>query len=414
MAKTVAILGAGIQGVCVALMLAKRGFEVELIDKSQQILNRASLNYEGRIHLGLIYSLDTSKKTGKKMVKDALRFAPELERLLGATVPWSELCSRPTDYLVAHDTLRSTDELLAYWQDLQTFYEAECADESLHYLGRRPKQLYTPGQIPSYVNTKLVSDCFETAEVSIDQLKLHRILQEALARTRVTVRTRHTVLEILSQNAGYEVRCVDEQGEPVRLQADMVVNCLWENRAHFDRQVGIDCEQQSIRLKFGILTEIDPLLAEMNSIAIVAGAYGNVVSNPNTKTAFFSWYPSSLYGLMQYGAIPEKWERACEGIISQAVKAQLLADNFKHFKQLLPDLREFKVLDIRGGLILAPAGQHITEDIDKLSSALHQRSESPVRHLGEYYSISTGKYTSAPRNTKLLEEAIFGSSDGWE
>ena len=74
MAKTATVLGAGIQGVCVSLMLQKHGYRVHLIDKSRDIISRSSLTHEGKIHLGFVYGMDKSLKTGRKMVKDALHF----------------------------------------------------------------------------------------------------------------------------------------------------------------------------------------------------------------------------------------------------------------------------------------------------------------------------------------------------
>ena len=74
--KKALVLGGGIQGCCIALMLEKQGYEVNLVDKNKDIINRASLNQEGKIHLGFVYGLDSSLKTGKKLLLDALYFAP--------------------------------------------------------------------------------------------------------------------------------------------------------------------------------------------------------------------------------------------------------------------------------------------------------------------------------------------------
>ena len=56
--ENVAVLGAGLQGACVALELARRGYRVLLIDQSSGCMQRASLASEGKIHLGLVYAND--------------------------------------------------------------------------------------------------------------------------------------------------------------------------------------------------------------------------------------------------------------------------------------------------------------------------------------------------------------------
>ena len=51
-ASTVAVLGAGIMGTCLALMLARRGRRVVLFDKAAMPMSAASRWNEGKIHLG--------------------------------------------------------------------------------------------------------------------------------------------------------------------------------------------------------------------------------------------------------------------------------------------------------------------------------------------------------------------------
>ena len=161
MGERVLVLGAGIQGVCAALMLAQRGFQVELIDKCDEILTRASLNYEGRIHLGFVYSLDRSEQTGKRLINDALNFAPILERLIGQKIDWQAYRSHHTNYFVANDTLRPASEIEAYYERLNEYYLECTEDQSLNYLGLRPERIFKRIDIPQYFNNTLVTDCFK-------------------------------------------------------------------------------------------------------------------------------------------------------------------------------------------------------------------------------------------------------------
>jgi glycine/D-amino acid oxidase-like deaminating enzyme len=54
------MLGAGIQGICIALELAKNGRSVTIMDQDSKPFNRASLRNEGKIYLGLVYINDPS------------------------------------------------------------------------------------------------------------------------------------------------------------------------------------------------------------------------------------------------------------------------------------------------------------------------------------------------------------------
>jgi 2-polyprenyl-6-methoxyphenol hydroxylase-like FAD-dependent oxidoreductase len=61
----IAVLGAGLQGTCIALELARRGFDVDLLDQDLEPLNRASLRNEGKIHLGFVYAKDATLRTAR-------------------------------------------------------------------------------------------------------------------------------------------------------------------------------------------------------------------------------------------------------------------------------------------------------------------------------------------------------------
>ena len=120
--EKVIVLGAGIQGVCVALALQAKGYAVTLIDKASDCMLRASLRNEGKIHLGLIYANDPSFRTSALMLKAALAFAGLVEEYLGESIDWKALRSRPYLYIVAKDSLLSADELTACYAKLQAEY----------------------------------------------------------------------------------------------------------------------------------------------------------------------------------------------------------------------------------------------------------------------------------------------------
>ncbi|PYR72438.1 MAG: FAD-binding oxidoreductase, partial [Acidobacteria bacterium] len=52
----VAVLGAGLQGSCVAMELASAGISVDLFDKNDRCMSQASAQNEGKIHLGYLYA----------------------------------------------------------------------------------------------------------------------------------------------------------------------------------------------------------------------------------------------------------------------------------------------------------------------------------------------------------------------
>src|ERR1700760_4899239 len=109
----VGILGGGLQGCCVALSLAERGIEVTLFDRNDELLSRAAVANEGKIHLGYMYANDTSHSTARMMVRGALAFAPFFSRHLGLPLN-SMKVSRPAAYVVHRDSQRDAEQVSHY------------------------------------------------------------------------------------------------------------------------------------------------------------------------------------------------------------------------------------------------------------------------------------------------------------
>jgi 2-polyprenyl-6-methoxyphenol hydroxylase-like FAD-dependent oxidoreductase len=80
---SIAVLGAGLQGCCVSLALAARGYRVLLLERRAAPLQATALRNEGKIHLGFVYALDASGVTCKRMLEGALSFAPLIDRWCG-------------------------------------------------------------------------------------------------------------------------------------------------------------------------------------------------------------------------------------------------------------------------------------------------------------------------------------------
>ena len=401
--KKALVLGGGIQGCCIALMLRKHGYDVKIVDKSKDIFNRASLNQEGKVHMGFIYGLDASLKTGKKLLLDALYFAPYLEYLLGKKVNWEKLKSSNFNYLVAKDSMLSPDEVDAYFQTLETIYRQYLEDEKLTYLGKRPKTIFKKISLPPQVNPDFFQACFATEEVALCPENLKDIIKEKIQSSNISLCLNQCVTSAKRTPQGFMVETNLENGDVGQFESDLVFNCLSEGKMILDKQMGLPVEKGiNLRFKYAIITKSHVSLNGLNSFTIIQGPYGDFVQYPQSNETYFCWYPSSLKGMVVDQSIPTSWEEACDGKIPQTVRQKLVNENFKHFQRLIPTLSDFQVLSIKGGVIVAKGRQ----DIHHLDSKLHERNESPITQNDGYYSINTGKFTSAPRNTSLLETML--------
>lgn len=105
------------------------------------MIDRASLTYEGQIHLDFVYDMDKTLETGHRMVMDALHCAPYLDYLLDTKEHWQWLKSTPNHFLVAHDSMLSPVEVKSYFEKLNLCFHECLSDPALHYLGERPPSI---------------------------------------------------------------------------------------------------------------------------------------------------------------------------------------------------------------------------------------------------------------------------------
>lgn len=184
--KRVIVLGAGLQGALVALGFRARGFDVTLIDKESDVLTRAAVTNEGKLHLGFVYSKDNTMRTADLMLEHALHFADAAEQLLGQKVDWEALKSTAFNYLVPFMSFLSADELDRFFARVQERYDAMlAADPRLNYLGKRPTRLYQRVPLPLSVNSSFFQAMFRTEEFAIAPIAFAKIVRKALYQRNV-------------------------------------------------------------------------------------------------------------------------------------------------------------------------------------------------------------------------------------
>ena len=403
------VLGSGIQGLCVALALRKHGHKVGVIDMAKDAMTRASLTYEGKIHLGFIYGMDKTFGTGRKMVQDSLNFSNYVDYLLDRQVDWPAITSRPNVYLTHRTSLMTPDEMEGHFEKVAACYRDAIAEQSLNYLGRRPERLFERIELPEYVSPETVIGAFKTEEASVDQVELRSLLCGAVRKADdIELLFERRIIEVDHEGVGYKVVCELPDFETEEFKAPLILNCLWEGRTKIDARVGlIDLPKYSIRLKYGLVLKADDYVRSLDSITVALGAYGNIVVDTHRPWVYCSWYPECLVGTMDYGDVPQEWEEACSGDAPPERAAELARANIAAFRKLLPNLPDMEVIHAKAGMILAEG----KVDINDGNSTFHQRNEIPVTGGNGFYSINTSKYTSAPRNAMILEEMLFGCQE---
>jgi FAD dependent oxidoreductase len=393
MKDNVIIMGAGIQGICSALALSNLGIPVTLIDKTPEPLSRSGLRNEGKIHLGFIYANDPTFRSASLMLHAAVNFSPMIESFVGRTIDWTPLRSRKFNYLILEETMLHPDRILDHYEKLQGEYE-RIKDSSLHYLGNRPDALFTNKhlEIPE-LNRDIVKMCVPTEELAVNLGALRELLiTEMKARNNIVFLGNYCIEEIQRTSYGYRLTGKKEQEEKWSLDTGRLINCLWERRLYFDRQLGFHTNRKWVyRLKYRILGVPVDHIAALDSFTCVLGAFGDLVNYDNHHS-YLSWYPECMRGWSSELTTPESWEDACNGKMLLEEKEDWVDRALAGLDCIFPGLKNFDIRQLDGGIIFSWGDT----DIDDIGSELHNRFEIGVNHVDGYYSVDTGKYTSAP------------------
>jgi glycine/D-amino acid oxidase-like deaminating enzyme len=401
----VAVLGAGLQGVCTALELSRRGAEVELVDQDERPLNRASLRNEGKIHLGFVYAKDASLETAALMLDGALSFGPLVDRWTGGTLSQVPR-SRPFTYLVAHDSMVGPDGLEAHYASVDALYRERRADRpGCDYLGLRPTSLWSGSPVAdmSELGDPDVTAAYRTEEVALDVAALATLLRRRVASDeRITVSGSWRVEGVEPTAGGYRVTG-SGPGGPVAVDADQVVNALWEGRLAVDETMGAGPAPPWVhRLKYRILARLPRPLWTRPSVTIVLGAFGDVVVYGD-GTAYVSWYPACLRGWSRDVVPPAAWDGACRGSVPEAEGADIARRSLDALGPFVPGLDQAVPFQVDAGVIVATGRTDITDG----ASGLHRRDEIGVRSIGGYHTVDTGKLTTAPLFAVRAADAVM-------
>ncbi len=366
-------------------------------------MQRASLRNEGKIHLGFVYANDSSERTPQLMLDASLAFGDLLERWIGHPLPWDQLRSSPFTYLVLDDSIVAPDAIFDAYEHLEHAYD-DCGPA--RYVGTAPRRLWTAMDVADLgdeFKDSRIAAAARTAEVSLDPLLLQRELRDVLqSHPRITTRYGHTVHEAARAPHGFTVSGTRGDGQSWSARAPIVVNCLWDHRIGLDAQLGIQPSHGWVyRLKYRVIGESPVALADAPSVTMVLGPYGDMVVHPRRPT-YLSWYPACLAGWDTSVSPPPEWGPACAGHDSRPQAQEIARATVAGVAEILPALADFRVHTVDAGVIVARGAT----DIDDPGSELHARADIGVHDHDGWFSIDTGKFTTAPRFADRLAAMV--------
>lgn len=404
----VAVLGAGMQGVCTALELADRGVNVDLIERADDLMTGAATANEGKIHLGYVYGADRSLDTARRMIEGAMVFAPLVRRWIGSAL---DDVPRSSEFIYAvhRDSQLSSEDVECHLGLCAELVDEASARPGSDYFGQtlaRPTALRASEREAAF-DSELIVAAFRTGELAVDPVGLAEVLKARVrSEPRIEVRTGCRVVRLLTE-AGVPAVVTDGAEGTITSRYDHVVNALWDSRIAMDATRGeVPTRPWLHRFKYGLRIPSSTATAEVPTMVVVQGPFGDVVRYSN-GALYLSWYPACCVG-SSADLLPPDWTND-----GNTDLAKIAGDTLTAFSTLLTALPDFKLENLaegalRGGSITAWGDT----DIDDPSSELHNRYDIGVHSTGRHHSIDTGKYTMAPLFAQLCADRIVPAPQG--
>lgn len=400
----VGILGGGHQGCCVALALAERGIDVTVFDRNDELLSRAAVANEGKVHLGYMYANDPSLATARLMMQGALAFAPFFERHLGLAKHLMTT-SHPAAYVVHRDSQRTPEQVSQYLSSVHAMVRRASGGNCKAYFGRELSgelRTWSAAERAAQFDPEVALAAFDTPEVAIDPVALARAVRQRIAaEPRIEVRPGHEVLSV-QDDRGFEVSLKTADGLSGE-RFTHVVNALWDGRFAIDEKLGLRPERSWMhRLKYGVSFRLAPGTKAPPSATFVSGPFGEVVSYGD-GLIYLTWYPVCLREISSDVSPPQWPTYPAEPLYSQIFRGTL-----ELMAQFIPSLGgldpcTLQDVTVKGGAIVA-WGQ---TDIYDPGSELHHRYEIGITSTGRFHSIDPGKLTMIPYFADLCADRIM-------
>ncbi len=375
---------------------------VNLLDKENDLITRASLNQEGKIHIGMVYAMDETLETPHKMIEDALMFAPVMEELTGHPIEWKKITSTPFLYLVHRKGLVDATTLESRYRQYEAYYQEQAGRKDNAYLRQFEGPYFEQIAFPEEINPAAFEACFKTFERAVDPHSIRSILKQCIGgHPSIRLITESEVVDIERYVGGFKTMYRQDGGYE-KVSSDIVINASWESKKRIDSFLGLKNEDSwHVRLKLGFTFQLDNI-QPLHSFTIVQGPFGDFVHFPGQGYGYLSWYPLCKLDATNETEIPAQWSDILEGRYESLDLSKIWQETLTNFQAFLPGLNPKGVVHVKAGTVVA----YGHSDIHEVNSGLHRRNEVPVSEHDGYFSIHTSKFTSAPHNARKLGNLV--------
>lgn len=402
--RHIAVLGAGIMGCSVALYLARKGIAVTLFDEAAEPFTGASRWNEGKIHLGYIYSADSSLHSARHVLSGGLLFKPLVEDLLATSLE-PVITAQDDIYLCHRDSVVAADDMAHYLDRVSELVRAH--PDAHHYLtdvsGATSHRL-SAAELAANSDSREIVAGFHVPERSVETTWIGNRFQAAVAAEPL-IHLRMGERVLAAHPAGESVHgpwTVATNASHTETYSH-VVNALWQGRMVIDASAGIRPRGVwSNRYRQSVFLRTRRTVHTPCAI-IATGPFGDI-KNYNGRDFYLSWYPA---GLRIDSSAVEPPPLHTLNLPDPALLTGTVLDTLQSLLPWVGDIRaEMESSRVEGGWVFAAGRGELSDP----AASLHKRSDYGVTRSGNYLSIDTGKYATAPWTAHNLVQALCGET----
>ena len=399
--RRVAVLGAGIMGTSLAIFLSRRGFEVSLFDQERAPLSRASRWNEGKIHLGYLYGADASLQTARRILPGGLVFGKLISNLIGSDITPHVTCEDDL-FLVHRDSVVDPERLQATFDAVSMLIrEHQNANQYLVDVSTAQAIRLQSRELMTIADSGTIVAAFRIPERSINTQWLADRLSAVLAcEPGITLRLNTTITKACP---------VDSLTGPWRLEGvpsfyetfDLIINALWEGRLVIDCTAGLLPQIGWTHRYRRCLFVRTHRIVSVASALVTVGPFGDI-KNYDDRHFYLSWYPVGLVCQSSEISMPPPKP------LTNEERDRFIRDVRTGVESIIPGVASVfdsaETVTVEGGFVFAIGDGSIADP----KSSLHRRDRFGVTRKGNYISVDTGKYSTAPWLADKLVQEICG------
>nr|WP_026258713.1 FAD-binding oxidoreductase [Uliginosibacterium gangwonense] len=259
--KKILVIGGGFFGMYLAESFAQAGHDVQLIEKEQSFMSRASFNNQARVHNG--YHYPRSILTALRSRISFPRFVKEFGTCVDSDFAKYYLIGKPLGKVSAKQFLKFCERI-----------GASCEP--------------APSSIQKLISPNLIEACFSVTEYAFDAQKLRDLMVSRLQAASVRCRMGVLVEKVRQQGTGLLVTlrdlATDEQDE---IYADHVFNCTYSHINYVLARSGIELVPLKHEMTEMCLVEVPDELKKAG-ITVMCGPFFSVMPFPSAGMHSFS------------------------------------------------------------------------------------------------------------------------------